>query len=203
MAFARRLLRDVPGLRFHRLMGMGRGIGFSREPDWGRYAFLGVWQSHEHARRFLDDSRFISRYRSHAERVSTVILHPLTAHGSWDGANPFEPSAASFGDDIGPIGILTRATIRLSRAHAFWSQVAPVSHELAHAPGLIASVGIGELPFIRQATFSIWQSSAHMQAFAYANGRHREVIRRTRDEHWYSEDLFARFQVVEEIGSFP
>ena len=43
MARVRSLLKDVPGLRFHKMMGTGRGRGFSLRPDWGRYAVRGVW----------------------------------------------------------------------------------------------------------------------------------------------------------------
>jgi hypothetical protein len=40
-----------------------------------------------------------------------------------------------------------------------------------------------------------------MQAFAYASPAHREVIRRTRDERWYAEELFARFRLLGTEGT--
>ncbi|MEP7219082.1 MAG: hypothetical protein ABI876_09205 [Bacteroidota bacterium] len=203
MGLARPLLRNVPGLRFHRLMGMGRGIGFSALPDPGRYAVLGVWESHADARRFLDDSRFIRRYRRHAAAVATVALATISAHGTWGGSNPFLPISSRSEDPSGPVAVLTRARIRLSRLRAFWSFVAPVRAELAAADGLQTSVGVGEAPLILQATFSIWRDVAAMEAFAYRMGDHREAVRRTRDEGWYAEELFARFAVVERSEIFP
>ena len=81
--------------------------------------------------------------------------------------------------------------------------VEPVSRQLEEAEGLRASIGIGELPLIRQGTFSLWANKNDMKNFAYGNGVHRTVIERARQESWYSEELFARFVVVDKIGVFP
>lgn len=203
MALARPWLMGIEGMRFCKLMGTGRGVGFTRSPDWSRYALLAVWERPEQAARFLEDSRFIRRYRRHASAVATVVLRTVAAHGSWNGANPFLPVAEEGDSGEGTLGVLTRATIRASRLGAFWERVEPVSALLRDAPGLISSIGIGEAPFIRQATFSLWESRQAMQSFAYGSAGHREVVRRTRDEGWYREDLFARFRVLETIGRFP
>jgi hypothetical protein len=39
-----------------------------------------------------------------------------------------------------------------------------------------------------------------MKAFAYGSKEHADVIRKTRKEDWYSEELFARFKVISSIG---
>ena len=64
------------------------------------------------------------------------------------------------------------------------------------APGYITSVGVGEAPFFRQATFSIWESMDTMKAFAYGSKEHGEVIKKTRQQNWYTEELFARFRIL-------
>lgn len=205
MAFARPLLRRVPGLRFRKLMGTGQGIGFTRQPDWNRYALLTVWEDEGTARNFLATSRFMDRYRRNACRASTLLLRTLQAHGSWNGQNPFLPAlpAEHRIAQQEPLCVLTRATIRPQRLNAFWQMVEPVGSRLAEADGLRGSVGIGELPFIRQATLSIWESEEQMKAFAYRSGPHKTVVSRTHREQWYSEDLFARFRIIEQIGAFP
>jgi hypothetical protein len=69
------------------------------------------------------------------------------------------------------------------------------------AKGFITSVGIGEVPFIKQATFSIWESLDDVKQFAYRQRQHAEIIKLTRQEDWYSEDLFARFSIIQSFGT--
>jgi hypothetical protein len=203
MGMARPLLLNVPGLRFCRMMGAGRGLGFTLKPDWGRYALLAVWEDEAHARAFLDSSTFMARYRTRAAREATAVLRTLAAHGAWGGANPFLPATARPEGDGQPVAVLTRAAINPLRAGSFWGEVPRVSRRLAGAPGLLASIGVGEAPFFLQATFSLWRSVEQMKAFAYGTPEHRRVIRRVRREGWYGEELFARFQVVEATEPFP
>jgi heme-degrading monooxygenase HmoA len=71
---------------------------------------------------------------------------------------------------------------------------------MTKADGYLHSIGIGEAPFFRQATLSIWASMEKMKAFAYGSKEHADVIRKTRKEDWYSEELFARFKVISSSG---
>jgi len=40
-----------------------------------------------------------------------------------------------------------------------------------------------------------------MKSFAYSLSEHKTVIRKTRDEKWYSEELFARFIPLQTAGT--
>ena len=100
-----------------------------------------------------------------------------------------------------PMAVLTRATIRWRRLSAFWSRAKLVSATMNDASGLRHSIGIGEIPVLKQATFSIWDSSEAMKAFAYQLNAHREVVRDSRKERWYSEEMFLRMRPVFQLGT--
>jgi len=97
--------------------------------------------------------------------------------------------------------LLTRATIRLKKLALFNEHVEEVSNDMRKADGFLFSVGIGESPRLKQATFSIWQSKEQMKQFAYKMKDHAEVIQKTRKENWYSEDMFVRFKVLKTWGT--
>ncbi len=200
MAFAIPALKRTSGLRFWKLLGSGQGSGFSLHPNWSRYALLAVWENAETARAFFAKSAFMQKYRRHADEIWTVHLLPLQAHGAWSGVNPFLPVIAQ--KTGGPIAVLTRANIRWRCLAAFWSEVPATSRVLENAAGRLASIGIGEAPFVRQATFSLWRSAADLQAFAYHTVEHQKAMRRTRAEGWYREELFARFMPVASEGTW-
>ena len=127
-------------------------------------------------------------------------LEPVRSKGTWGGrAVPAAPGASL---DGGPVAVLTRATIRPRRLVPFYRSIAPPAGRLLDAPGVLASVGIGEWPVARQATFSLWRSAQDMRAFAYGRDAHAEVVRRTRAEDWYSEELFARFRPYGSAGTW-
>ncbi|MFC7668769.1 hypothetical protein ACFQT0_16385 [Hymenobacter humi] len=131
----------------------------------------------------------------------TVELAPLKSQGLWDGKTPFDYPADAPTAAVGPVAVLTRASIRLRKTPRFWQYVEPTSAALAQAGGVRAAIGLGELPLVRQATFSVWESAQAMQQYAYRDVRHREVIQLTRSENWYAEELFARFQVLGSTGT--
>jgi heme-degrading monooxygenase HmoA len=126
-----------------------------------------------------------------------VLLNPIEGHGTWDGKKCFG-NLPKQTDYAGKIAVLTRATIRLSRLTNFWQHVNPVAEKMATSEGFIKSVGIGEIPWIKQATFSIWESKEQMKNFAYKMKEHAVVVKKTHQEKWYSEEMFVRFEILEE-----
>ena len=201
MGTAPPLLQKVAGLRFHKLAGSGADNGFGLWPNWRRYGLMAVWETPDAAAEFFAAQPQWLAYQQRAAETWTAYLAPLQAHGLWDGVNPFDYQTAKPAPDA-PVAVLTRAAIRVSKLRGFWRHMAPAVAAVAQAPGVRASIGLGELPFVRQATFSLWESARQMQHYAYRDATHREVIQRTRREQWYSEELFARFEVLRTEGTW-
>ncbi|MBO2444616.1 spheroidene monooxygenase [Actinomadura nitritigenes] len=211
MAFDRPLLRRTAGLSFWRLLGTGRGRSMSLGADLRRWALFAVWEGEPALEEFLARSPVAARWGDEAEESWHVRLAPLGSRGRWGGRDPFAagPSAASVrragpartaGD--GPVAVLTRASIRPSRLVAFYRSVPDVDRELRREDGCLASIGVGEWPLARQATFSLWDDETAVTRFAYRAGAHRTVIGRVRGEGWYAEEMFARFTPYASRGTW-
>lgn len=199
--FDRRALGNVPGVRFVKLLGTGSGRRMARSADLRRWALFAVWDDDAARRRFLADDPLPRRWDAAGAERFDVVLEPIDAHGSWDGRDPIAGADPVDAGD-GPVAVLTRATVRWRSVPTFLRAVPPVERTLDGAPGLLAAVGIGELPVGRQATFSLWSDSEQVDRFAYRSAAHAEVVRRTRDEGWYGEEWFARFRPREWSGTW-
>jgi hypothetical protein len=215
-------------ITFWKLLGCGKNGTFDIHPDWRQYAVLvvGSWQSavtsyqlpvarskssvkrQDTANCLLPPANCQLIYGSFITRwwhffkceTYTIILKPIEGYGCWDGKKIFGDIPQETEYD-GLIAVLTRATIRLKRLRNFWQYVDSIASKTPGAKGLILSAGIGELPWIKQGTFSVWRSKEHMKAFAYQMHEHIEVIQKTRQENWYSEEMFIRFKPVAAFGS--
>jgi heme-degrading monooxygenase HmoA len=198
LAIDRQRLRQTPGLRFSRLLGTGKGSDTGPSADVRRTALFAVWEHERDLERFLGESSITRRWAQAAEQWH-VRLRAIGGHGLWrsvdvlDGLTP--------GTDAGPIAVLTRADVRQSAWLAFRAAGPAVSAELQDAPGLLAVAGVGELPVGRLGTFSLWADLASMRAFA-ASPVHVDVVRRTREDGWYGEELFARFEPYGSSGTW-
>lgn len=186
-------------LTFAKMLGTGGGNGFSVRPNFGAYGWLAVWNTEGAAREFFDTNPLFLTTKNRATEHFTVFLRTAVAHGRWDGIEPFQ-NLQPFDAHL-PVAVLTRATIKPSKLRHFWKFVPTVSRSMEGKAGLIFSVGIGELPIIQQATFSLWASAKAMMDYAYNSPQHAEVVKKTRELGWYSEELFARFRVFDTEGS--
>jgi heme-degrading monooxygenase HmoA len=195
MGVGYRQLKDVTGLRFKKLLGTGGGDGFSLRPDFRTYAFLGVWDSAAQAQAFLDTHPFMQAYYQKAAAHRTLHLKPYKSSGLWDGKNPFTPASQQPPSADQAVAILTRASLRWNRLAAFWKAVPAASKALSNAQGVQFYKGIGEWPWIQQATVSIWNQAEAVHQFAY-KGPHAKIVKKTRQQQWYAEDLFARFVLL-------
>lgn len=184
----------VNRIGFWKLMGCGRNGTFDKSPDWQQWALLEVG-NHATTPTFIQ--KWWKLFRC---EIWTLQLQPIEGHGTWDGQTCFGQLPKQT-DYEGRIAVLTRATIRLSKLNSFWKHVPAVADSMATADGFITSIGIGEVPLVKQATFSIWASKAQMKNYAYRMKEHADVIRKTHSENWYSEEMFVRFTILSSEGS--
>jgi hypothetical protein len=200
MATTQRLLQSAPGLRFTKLLGTGDGRTFTpSDADPLHWGLLTVWDDERMAAQACRH-RAVESWRRIAHEELLVRMTPLASRGSWAGRTPFgQPLPRR---TAGPVASITRARIATRKTLTFWRAVPPVSQDLHLVDGLRLAVGIGEAPVGLQGTFSLWRDSAALNEFAHGRQPHRDAVCRTPLEHWYVEELFARFEVLAVDGTF-
>ncbi|SHN01544.1 hypothetical protein SAMN04488057_105220 [Cyclobacterium lianum] len=184
-------LKKARGVKFFKLMGTGGGSGFSLKPDLKTYALLMVWENQDFAKNFTTSDAYL-RFNQQCKSNFTYWMQCIQSHGTWHSQQPFSPMDKKA---TGPVMVITRARLKWSKVLRFLTQVPAGSRAAAGAEGLIYTKGIGEWPAIEQATFSYWKNQQFMENFAYQSA-HRDIVRKVKKEHWYQEELFARFVPV-------
>lgn len=198
MGAARLSIGRIPDIGFWKLCGSGTGEGFTPLPNTAVYAILATWPDAETARARVQDSALYQRYRRRATEDWTIFMTPTSARGDWSGQHPFQPADTA---TSGPLAALTRATLRPSTLARFWRRVPNISEVIGRDPNVLFKIGIGEVPLLHQVTFSIWPDAEKMALFA-RTGHHASAIRAVRTENWFREELYARFAVHSDMGSW-
>ncbi|MEK9740356.1 MAG: DUF3291 domain-containing protein [Flavobacteriaceae bacterium] len=186
---------DIPGLTFFKFLGTGGGKGFSLWPDFSTYAFLGVWENKLMFENCMNHHPVLKMFNSKSQKQRTLILKSIKSHGKWNGINPFHVEE-SIEENHLPAVVLTRATLRWNKLFYFWCAVPKASKAIEKAKGVQFYKGIGEWPLIQQATVSIWDNFDSVQKFAYRNQDHSTIVKTTKKEKWYQEELFSRFVLL-------
>ena len=200
MGAARFSMPRIAGLEFWKLCGSGTGEGFTPIPNTSVYAILCTWSDEERARDAISNEPIFIRYRRKAAENWTLFLNPYSARGAWSGQTPFVEESPQ---DIGPIAALTRATVKPKIAAQFWKRVPDISNVIGDDPNVMFKIGIGEVPLFQQITFSIWPDSETMAMFARkTSGPHAKAIQAVRHGKWFREELYARFRIAGEVGSW-
>jgi hypothetical protein len=191
-------LQDIPGLLFSKVLGSGYEGGFGLRPSPSRQGLFGLFDSLASAQAFIASSSVIQTYQERSNEFCWALLKTWSCRGSWDGQSLNVCAAQPI---RGPVAALTRASIKLAKAPAFWKHAPPSQNALADAKGCQLAVGLGEAPFVRQATFSIWDSVSDMNAYA-RSGSHLEAIQAAAENDYFSESMFARFVPLQVQGQW-
>ena len=182
-------LLAIDGMRFAKVLGSGYEGGFGLRPSSSRQGLFLVFHTALAARDFSAHSPLLQSYRERSSELCLVTLRTWSCRGSWDGT---ALELTTDKPESGPIASLTRASIHVRKASAFWTHAPPSQAALVGTPGIQLAVGLGEAPFLRQATFTIWDSGAAMDAYA-RSGAHLEAIKAAAQRQFFSESMFARF----------
>lgn len=201
-----RLQDRVPGLRFARRLGTGRGRAMGLQGDLRRWGLFAVWDDESDLEAFDAGHPLPRRWRERSVESWSVRLRPLATHGTWGGIDPFadldDVAAHREAAGGGPVAVLTRATVPVRHWSSFYRAVPPVEAHLRAQPGLLEAAGVGEWPVGLLATFSLWRSGDDVDAFAYRDSAHHDVVRATRAGGWFTEALFARFRPYGSTGTW-
>lgn len=198
MAIDRVRSRKFTGISFSKLLGTGTGKTFTpSDADLSRWGMVVVVD--KSAVSEFDSSSIVKNWRRRSISEFRAVLSPLSSHGLWAKTNPFDFTSPLSRPDA-QIAAITRARIKWQKNFRFWGAVPPVVNDLHNSPGLIAAIGIGEAPIGLQGTFSLWESASALRDFAYKGQAHQVAIKQTEEIGWYSEELFARFEVLELRG---
>lgn len=199
MGAARLAFMRMPEVGFYKLCGSGTGEGFTPKPNTAVWAILATWPDAETARNRTQTAPVYRRWLGRASESWTILLEPTSARGKWSGKEPFTPTDTP---NNGPVVALTRATMRAATFLRFWRRVPDISTVIGRDTNVIFKIGIGEVPLLHQVTFSIWPDAASMARFARGNGPHGRAIQAVRAENWFSEELYARFRILDNWGTW-
>jgi spheroidene monooxygenase len=201
MGIARLMMPRVAGLIFWKLMGTGAGDGFSTKPNFGVYTIMCVWTDAASAQKALANAQpFTGNAKRSSDRVH-LTLSPTQARGDWAGGHPF--GASEFDTAEGPVVALTRATIRLRHLREFWKRVPAISDAIQGEETRHFMMGMGEVPWLHQVTFSIWSDGEAMRTFSLTSPTHGEAVRQAYQKGWFKDQLFARFNLLSIDGHWP
>ena len=200
MGWARPRLARVPDLAFFKLFGTGTEEGFNPKPNWGVYAIMAGWPDLETAKQRVGQAPIYDAYRGHAAEHWTGYMRAFRCWGEWAGVEPFEVDEGLTQSE--PIAVLTRATVKLRHVREFWSTVPKIQADVGVQDDLYLKIGMGEVPWVHQVTFSIWPDVATMQDFSKNDAAHGEGVRKAWENGWFKEQLFARFALLDSEGAW-
>ena len=191
-------LYNIPGLQVFKVLGSGFEGGFSTKPSLHKQGLFCVFDSEHHAKQFRAHSKLVQAYMNHSREFFAVSLNAFSTRGSWANTQLDITAKAPLS---GPIASLTRASIKPLKANAFWKKAQPAEVSINQSAGVILSAGLGEAPYLRQATFTIWEDETALNTYAQ-QGAHLAAIKAAYGQQYFSESMFTRFTPSDMEGAW-
>ncbi len=209
----RRLLDRTNGVAFAVVGSSSGGNGIRNvNRTLSLRRFVAVIEWHDAAAAATGRASLEERWRGLGAQVWSAGLAPVRSTGTWRGVSAFAPVHTTRVDGVdadasgeSTVASVTYAGIRASKLAHFYMRGFPRSTRRmmgAESPAL-AGIGFGDVPVRHACTFSVWPSSAELTRIAYGRTEtHGIVSRRSNDEGWLFESLFARFEVIDHAGNW-
>jgi hypothetical protein len=194
-------IKKIKGCTFFKVLGSGAGGGFSVLPDLGTYGILQVWENEAMANEFFESAQIFQDYKSHSSEHWITYAKNISARGTWSGSEPFKPSNA-LDENNKALLVITRATVRFKSLMKFWAMVPMSQKSYLGNTGLLYTKGVGEIPIVEMATYSLWKSEADLMKFSHDPKGHGKSSKRALDKNWFKESLFSHFQPYKITGSW-
>ena len=202
LALRRYFIPEVPGLIFFKVLGSGYNGGFGMLPGLNYQGLCFHFDEEENAQNFLNHSNLLKQYELRSDEFFVSVLVPYDSRGSWSGEKiTVHEKAKNFALNKEPIASLTRASIRIRKMISFWSHTPETEGALSDVQGCMLSVGLGEAPLLRQATFTIWENLQSLELYS-KNGAHLDALRKAYQGNYFSESMFVRFRAKSMRGTW-
>jgi hypothetical protein len=182
--------RNVAGLRYGVLtVTAPLNERLLARPDVGRVALIAGWDDDGSLDRFLAAHPLAQALAGgwHTRLQATHIF------GAWpplDGLVDEQPMSA---DE--PVAALTIARLRFSEAPRFFKASAAAERLAVRDPALLRGTGLARPPGL-VATFSLWQSTGAMRAYAGgpSGTEHRDAVKAHAERPFHHASAFIRFR---------
>ncbi len=202
LALRRYFVPKVPGLIFFKVLGSGYNGGFGILPGLNYQGLCFHFNDEKNANNFIDHSDLLKQYELRSDEFFVSVLEPYTSRGSWSGNKiTINEKVQNFEVNEEPIASLTRASIRIGKMIRFWSHTPETEDALSNIQGCMLSVGLGEAPLLRQATFTIWENLQSLELYS-KKGAHLDALREAYLGNYFSESMFVRFRAKSMKGTW-
>ncbi len=190
---------DAPGLRYSVLtVAAPLSERLLPRPDAGRVALIAAWDDDGALDRFLA-AHPLAEALAGGWRTRLRATHIFGAWPPLDGLLGEQSPTAS--DES--VAALTIGRLRFSQARRFLAAGAAAERLAVRDPALLRGTGLARPPGL-VATFSLWQSTAAMRAYAggLSGSEHRDAVRAHAKRPFHHASAFIRFRPYASEGAW-
>jgi len=183
--------RDIPGLHYAALTTCAPlSEHLLPRPDAGRVALIAAWDDDTALDRFLDADPLANAMRGGWH----TRLQPTHIFGAWPALEGLVGGTERPMADGEPAAALTIGRLRLSQTPRFLKASAAAERLAVRDPAMLRGTGFARPPLV--ATFSLWQTTGAMRAYAGGptGSEHRDAVKAHAARPFHHASAFIRFR---------